>query len=109
MDDPFGIVGMAVDAIQLAAHHQPISVCMNPTHDHTYSNPCDDHCMDHIHQCDKGCGEWPCKIVQIGKACDDLVVQAKAGEAAYHMFMHQLGHATADLHDALEKETYNRE
>lgn len=107
MDDPYNIVGQAVDAIQLASRHQPLSVCMNPSHDHTYSSPCADHCMDHIHQCDKGCGEWPCKIVQIGQSCDTLLVQAKAAEAAFHMFMSNLGHATADLQDALEEETKN--
>lgn len=109
MDDPLNIAGMAHDAIMQAAQHEPLSVCMNPQHDHTYSNPCDDRCMDHIHQCNRGCGEWPCKVVQIGQAADTLLVLMKAAETSYHQFQHELGHAVGDLQDALEQEKFNRE
>lgn len=56
-----------------ARSHMGISVCVNPTHSHT-ATPCEENCLDHIHRCSKGCGNWPCKIVE------------KADELVSHLF-----------------------
>lgn len=52
-----------------ARNHRGISICVNPVHNHR-ATPCEEHCLDHIHRCSKGCGNWPCKSLNLG---DELV------------------------------------
>ena len=60
-----------------AKQHLSVEMCTRPDHNHTES-PCLDGCADHIHECSKGCGGWPCEIRNVADGILQLLDKHKS-------------------------------
>lgn len=95
------LVRLATALLMTAKAHEGLSVCVNPGHTHTLS-PCEEHCMDHMHQCNQGCGEWPCKTIQLGDVVAKYLNDLQTIQIAYQQTIVGLNLARVNLQDELE-------
>lgn len=55
-----------------ANEHVSVELCTRQDHNHEES-PCVDGCDDHVHECSKGCGTWPCRVTNVAHSMSDLL------------------------------------
>lgn len=84
-------------AVDKAHEHDPIVVCTNATHDHTYDGPSG--CPDSIEECSKGCGGYPCSVSALAHGLADLV----KSHVALHQQLHFINTAVLATLNTLEE------
>ncbi|AVJ49792.1 hypothetical protein PBI_LUCKY3_45 [Microbacterium phage Lucky3] len=89
--------------LALAVTHEVISMCVNPGHNHGIVSPCDEGCPDHIHSCSRGCGEWPCKAIQLGDLVAKYLAELQIIQVAYQQSMNGLHLAVRTLGDEFQQ------
>lgn len=96
------LVALAKASLARATAHEGLSVCTNPAHTHIAS-PCEDDCLDHLHQCSLGCGEYPCAVVREAIEVSTCLMELAALTAAHAAGLQDLRVLTAQLTTELEK------